>query len=415
MWETKGQQVAMPRRYKEDATYYGTDARYDRDPEPEQKEQCLNAKCLKYCLRVLIIMVVLGVFAGFSFLIQQNFEIRHEINALKRECQFDKWQRNGAAKEHDIGKNRNNSFRSFIEEFERIRERVQKLQPNKTTNTTKAFQDIKDHLNFLISSLGRNLSADSARVSRLRFELNATKNELTKTESNIDELWRHWNRTNAVVEDLTKLLTKQNETFHFKIAYHSDALYSEVKDVEMKQTKFQNETNKILKSLRNQLNTTRQNLEQRLDDKISRANKSWHRALEDSVKSARSTMEKINVKADGMKQELLTSIDKIKQQQSEFKNDLSKTKTDFQEKHRKHDSAISDQVSKTGRLEDRIAKLESERWSDTLTITSQKDKMQDLENRVEKIENGASGLLRTDIKQMFVLFIGWLIYYVLFN
>ena len=416
LWPTvrmskKGQQVAMPMYFNTDPTCYNTDARCNTDPEPEQKEKCLNAKCLKYCLPVLLIVVA----GAFAFCIQQIFEMRHEINALKRDYQFDKWQTNGAAKEHDIGKNRNNSLRSFIEEIERIRERVQKLQPNKTTNTTKAFQDIKDHLNFLISSLGRNLSADGARVSRLRFELNATKNELTKAESNIDELWQHWNRTNAVVEDLTKLLTKQNETFHFKIAYHSDALYSEVKDVEMKQTKFQNETNNFLESLRNQLNATRQNLEQRLDDKISRANKSWHQALEDSVKSARSSMEKINVKADGMKQELQKSIDNIKQQQSEFKNDLSKTKTDFQEKDRKHDSAISDQVSKTGGLKDRIAKLESERWSDTLKITSQKNKIQDLENRVKKIENGASGLLRTDKKQIFVLFIGWLIYYVLSN
>ena len=384
------------------------DESYYPASEPGQKEKGLNAKYIKYGLSVFIIVVVLGAFT------EQISEMRHEIKALKREYQFDKWKRNGAAKKHDIEKNKNNSLRPFTEEFERIRERVQKLQPNKTTNTTTAFQDIKEHLNFLISSLGRNLSADGSRVSRLRFELNA-KNELTKAESNIDKLWKRWNRTNAAVEDLTELLTKQNETLHFKIAY-SDALFSEVKNVELKQTKFQNETNKILNELRNQLKTTRQNLEQRLDDnRISGADKSWHRALEDSVKSARSSIEDINVKADGMKQELQKSIDNIKQQQSEFKNDLSKTKTDFQEKHRNHDSEISAQVSKTGGLKDGIAKLESERLSDTLTITSLKKKLQDLENKLKKIENGASGLLRTDIKQMFVLFIGWLIYYVLFN
>ena len=525
----KGQQ-GMPMHYNaDDATYYPAS-------EPGQNEKCLNAKYLKYGLPVLIIFVVLDLFAFTYYCTQRISEMQDEINALKRECHFDKSKRNGAAKEHDIEKNKNNSLRPFIEEFERIRERVQKLQPNKTTNTTKAFQDIKDYLNFLISSFGRNLSADGSHVFRLRFELNA-KNEQTKAEPNIDELWERWNRTNAVVEDLTKLLTKQNETFHFKISYHSDVLYSEVKDVKLKQTKFQNETNNFLKSLRNQLNTTRQNLEQRLDDKISRANKSWHQALEDSVKSARSSIEdinvkadgmkeelqksieaidnmkqqqnnlsktktefqethrkhdfeisdqvsktdrledriaklesdtsqknkiqhvelkqtkfhnetnkilnelrnqlntarqnleqrlddkisrahrpledsvksarsfveKINVKADGMKQDLQKSIHNIKQQQSEFKKDLSKTKTEFREKQRKHDSEISDQVSKTDRLEDRIAKLESD--------TSQKNKIQHLENRVKEIENGVSGLSRTDIKRyIFVLFLGWLMY-----
>ena len=479
----KGQK-GMPMHYNaDDATYYSAS-------EPGQNEKCVNAKYLKYGLTVLIIFVVLDLFA-FTYFTQRISEMRDEIKTLKREYQFDKWKRNGAAKEHDIEKNKNNSLRPSTEELERIRERVQKLQPNKTTNTTKAFQDIKDHLNFLISSLGRNLSADGSRVSRLRFELNATKNELTKAESNIDELWKRWNRTNAVVEDLTKLLAKQNETLHFKIAYHSDALYSEVKDVELKQTKFQNETNKILNELRSQLTTTRQNLEHRIDDKISRANKTWHRALEDSVKSARSSIEDINVKADGMKEELRKSIDNMKQQQ----NNLSKTKTEFQETHRKHDSEISDQVSKTDRLEDRIAKLESDtsqknkiqhvelkqtkfhdetnkilnelrnqlkttrqnleqrlddkkqylqksidniktefqekqrkhnsaisdqvsktgRLEDRIakleSDTSQKNKIQHLENRVKEIENGVSGLSRTDIKRyIFVLFLGWLMY-----
>ena len=392
----QGKPLLLPS--EDDESYYPAS-------EPGQKEKCLNAKYIKYGLSVFIIVIIVVVLGAFT---QQINEMRHEIKTLKREYQSDKWKRNGAAKEHDIEKNKNNSLRPSTEELGRIRERVQKLQPNKTTNTTTtAFQDTKEHLNFLISSLGRNLSADGSHVSRLRFELNA-KNELTKAESNIDELWKRWNHTNAVVEDLTKLLTKQNETLHFKIAYHSDTLYSEVKDAELKQTKFHDETNKVLNELRNQLKTTRQNLEQRLDDKISRA----HRPLEDSVKSARSSIEEINVKADGMKK----SIANMKQQQSEIKNDLSKTKTEFQEKHRKHDSEISAQVSKTGGLKDGIAKLESERQSDTHTITSLKKKLQDLENKLKKIENGASGLLRTDIKQyIFVPFLGWLIYYVLFN
>lgn len=374
---------------------------------PSQSEPKEKYSLVKYGVPVLIVFVVLG---GFAFLTVKVIELEHEIGALKKGDQFNKWNSNAAAKEHTkIEKNVNNTLLQFIEEFRRIRVRVQKLQQTaKTTNTTRAFQDIKDHLNVLISTVG-NLSAAGSELSSLRLKLNAAKNELTKTAANVDELWEHWNRTNTVVEDLTKLLARQNETFHFKIAYHSDALYSEVKDVELKQTKFHNDTNRILNELRNQLNTTQRGFEQKLGNEISRVNKSLRRALEDSINTVRSSMVKINEKVDGIKQGLQKNIDNIIQEQSKIKNDFSETKTQFQEKDRKHDSAISDQVSKTESLKARIEKLESGRLSDSLTIANQRNEIQNLKARVVKIENGAIGMSRTDIRQyIFVVTAAWL-------
>ena len=392
----KGQRVALP------------GPMYIEDRTTSEKEKCPVVKYLKYGLSVLIVFVVLAM-GGFAFLTVKFIELEHEIGTLKKRDQFNEWNRNAAAKEHEIEKNVNNTLRQLVDEFQQIRARFQKLQETtKTTNTTTALQDIKDHLNVLISTVG-NLSATDSGLSSLRLKLNVTENELTKVVANVDDLWEHWNRTNAVVEDLTKLLTKQNETFHFKIAYHSDALYSEVKDVELKQTKFHNYTNRVLNELRSQLNTTRRGFEQKLETDISRVNKSLRRALEHSINSVHSSMVQINLKADGMKQELQKSIDNIIQQQSKIKIDFSKTKTDFQENDRKHDSAISDQVSKTRSLKDRIAKLESGRLSDSLTIANQKNEIQDLKDRVGKIENGANGLLRTDIKQcIFIVTVAWL-------
>ena len=389
----KGQRVALP------------DPMYIADRTTSEKEKCPVVKYLKYGLSVLIVFVVSG---GFAFLTAKVIELEHEIGTLKKRDQFNEWNRNAAAKEHEIEKNVNNTLRQLVVEFQRIQARFQKLQETtKTTNTTTV-QDIKDHLNVLISTVG-NLSATDSGLSSLRSKLNVTENELTKVVANVDDLWEHWNRTNAVVEDLTKLLTKQNETFHFKIAYHSDALYSEVKDVELKQTKFHNYTNRVLNELRSQMNTTRRGFEQKLETDISRVNKSLRRALEHSINSVHASMVQINVKADGMKQELQTSIDNIIQEQSKIKIDFSKTKTEFQENDRKHDSAISDQVSKTESLKDRIAKLESGRLSDSLTIANQKNEIQDLKDRVGKIENGANGLLRTDIRQcIFIVTVAWL-------
>ena len=67
-------------------------------------------------------------------------------------------------------------------------------------------------------------------VKDVKRELDMLRNTTT---ANVSGLWKHWNRTDAEIEDIMKLIAQQNETIHFKIAY-SDVVYSKVKAIEKK-------------------------------------------------------------------------------------------------------------------------------------------------------------------------------------
>jgi predicted nuclease with TOPRIM domain len=56
-------------------------------------------------------------------------------------------------------------------------------------------------------------------------------------------------------------------------------------------------------------------------------------------------------------------------------------------------------------MKERVGTLEAEKKLHSQMIETQKREMQDLKNRVEKMENGVNGLLKTDIRFIFVLLV----------
>jgi chromosome segregation ATPase len=320
--------------------------------------------------------------------------------------------------------------------------RGNKSSPNTGDDVRESFKDIKENLDVLVETIA-NLSAVVLRmntstdltISRLRRNLNGTKeylirvrNEVTQlnyslrtdmlpfvvgavndlrqelnflrnsTMANVSELWRHWNRTDAEIEAIITLLAQQNESLHFKIAYHSDVLYAEVKDVEKKQLKFHNDTKINLKELRSDLNQTRHNLQENLDNQIARVNKTWRKALDDIDAYLRLSMKNINV--DGIKKELEKNRNDFISKQQELKDDFVKTKASFQEKDRKHDKAISGQVTKMESMEKRIAKVEENLNSKTSKM--EKD-VGNLQKSVDEIKNKATRVLRSHVPLVLVL------------
>ena len=121
------------------------------------------------------------------------------------------------------------------------------------------------------------------------------------TTANVSALWKHWNRTDAAIEDIIKLIAQQNETIHFKIAYHSNVLYSKVKAIERKQSRFHNYTVRNMKDIRGEHNQTQHHLEQTFDTKLPQANASWHKAIQDIDGSLRLFITNINEKVDSVK------------------------------------------------------------------------------------------------------------------
>jgi chromosome segregation ATPase len=479
------------------------------DPEESQVHVNLTEGKLtaSYTMKRILLGIVIGVVLCLAF-----FAFLCSIILLKKVNEFNKQRLNDA--KHEIRFIRRISAR-IDGEIQQMRTK-DKSSPNTRHELRQSFEDIKDHLNVLIFTVG-NLSAvvlrmnssSDAKISRLRWNLNATNNKLLRlqteltqlnysvrrdvlpfivaavndlrqelnvlrnsTTTNVSELWKHWNQTNTEVEDIVKLMVQQNKTLHFKMAYQSDFLYSELKTAEKKQSKFLNDTNKIVTELRTELSQTRHSLQENIDNQIVLANKTWHKALEDAIGSLLSSVAKIDIKVDGIKQELQKSINNNINIQREVKDDFSKTKSQFQEKDRKHDLAISGHDSKMESMKERIAKLEAERKLDlqmigeqkqelqdlqksmnndineqkemkndfsktkskfqendrehdskmesmkervgtleaekklhSQMIATQKREMQDLKNRVEKMENGVNGLLKTDIRFIFVLLV----------
>ncbi len=318
-------------------------------------------------------------------------------------------------------------------------------EPNTGHDLRQNLSDINDHLDVLVETVG-NLSAlvlrmnssSGSTISRLRSNLNETKNDLIllqneltelnksvhtdiapfiisavndvrkeldmlrkSTTANVSGLWKHWNRTDAEIEDIIKMIAQQNETLHFKIAYHSDVLYSEVKDIEKKQSRFHNYTNRNMKNIRSEMNQTRQSLQHTFNAEIARVNTSWHKALEDIDGSLRLSVTKVKVKVDRIKQDLQNSMNNIIKEQNEIKDDFSKTKAGFQENDRKHDSAISNQASEMKSMKKRIETLEGKLDSKTRKIETD---IQNVQKSVNNMKNSANRVLGSYVPFIIVLY-----------
>ena len=356
-------------------------------------------------LAVVIILGIVATVALMCYLITENKELEYENSSLKKENEGSKKQMSHMK---DQIKLINGSLRDFVDKRigDLIQEQTERTKPtiiskpNHKPNTThdlgQSLQNMKDHLDVLVETVGNltallfrmNSSSDSA-ISRLRTNFIETKNDLLRlrneltalnksvhtdiapsiisavkevkreldmlrdtTTANVSGLWKHWNRTDAEIEDIIKLMSHQNETLHFKIAYHSDVLYSKVKALEKKQSRFHNYTMKNTKEIRDELDQTRQHLEQTFNTKIARANASWHKAIQDIDRSLRLSVTNLNKKMNSIKQELQENMSNI------VKDEFSKMEKDFQEKDRKHDSALSTQKSKLKSMETRLETLE---------------------------------------------------------
>ena len=371
------------------------------------------------CIAMLIVAFVLSVFSTVK-IVKSSTTKENKWNSAKDE----------------IKRKVNESLRVFVST--QIGIGIDKIKQIKTKNTNlsnpgfelrQSFKDMQDHMNSLIFSLGNlstvvlkmNSSSDS-KLSLLRRNLNDTRNtlismrnELTQlndsvhtemvhfvvtsvnnlrqeltilrnsTATIVTELRKHWDRTDAEIEDIIKLMVQQNETLHFKIAYHSDVLYSKVKYIENKQSKFHNDTHRNLKKLRGELNQTRSSLQKKFENQILWINKTWYEALEDINGYFRSSMNKINKKIAAIKEQFQTNITGIVNQQNEIKREFAKTKAGFQENDRKHHSAISGQAQKMNRMEKRIEDLEE-------NLDSKTRKMKTLEQKVQNLEKGFSSM-----------------------
>ena len=452
------------------------------------KELCRTTAAKRVFFVIVVVVVICQAVFPFLYPTLKMEKLEQELHDAK----------------YEIRKDINNSLRHFItKSINAAVDEIQQLKtedrpiPNSEQELRQSFEDIRSHLNALILKVG-NLSAVStvnssfdSKMSHLFWKLNTTKNKLVRlrtkltklnysihndmmpfvaeamndlrqqlsivrnsTTANVSELWKQLGRADAEIEDVVKLFAKQNQTFHFKMAYHSDVLYSELKDVERKQSRFHNNTTRVLNELRSDLNETRHGLHQSIDNQIADVNKTWHERLENAVGFLHSSVEKVDTKVDGINHKLEKRINVSISKQSEIKDDLSKVKANFQENDRKLNLTISGQASKIDKTQKRVASLENERKSDSEMIQDLKNKrnsdskiiqdltkkrksdlqmIQDLKNkrssdsemiqdltkkrksdlqvlhdlkvRVEKMENGASGPLKTDLRLIFTLLV----------
>ena len=404
--------------------------------------ESLKQKCsLKRVLQVLGIVLALVAIASLIFfvtyLVTKTKEFDHEISSLKKENERYKYQINNM--NNEIRNKINASLEDVVDK--RIADLIQdqteqtklsnRSEPNTERGLRQSMNDIKDHLDVLVETVGNlsalvlriNSSSDST-ISRLRTNFKETKNDLVRlrkeltelnqsvhteivpsiisalkevkreldmlrntTTANVSSLWKHWNRTDAEVEDIIKLIAQQNETIHFKIAYHSDVLYSKVKAIEKEQSRLHNYTVRSMKDTRGKLNQTRHHLEQTFDTKLARANASWHKAIQDIDGSLRLSITKLNGKIDGIKQEFQKSINNIIKQQKERDDKFSKMKAGFQEKDRKHDLTLSDHASKMKSMKNSIETLKGNFNSKTRKI---EDDLQNLQKSVSDVKSSAN-------------------------
>ena len=361
------------------------------------------------CYSILVAVVI--CLAGFFFLypILKIEKLEQKLRNLNNEIR------------NDV----HNSSRRFINEH--ISAAINKMQlktkaepaPNTGQELRQSFEDIRKHLNILIlksANLGAvlilNCSSDS-KMSRLFWKLNSTKNKLVRlrtklimlnysvhsdmvpfvakavsdlrqgldmlrnsTTAKVGELWKRWGRTDTEIEDVVKLFAQQNQTFRFKMAHHLDLLFSEVKDVEKKQSKMYNNTKGMITHLLGKWNETRHGNQKSVDNQIVPVNKTWHEALQDAVESLHLSVARIDAKVNEIKQEFQKHKNISISKQSEIKDDLLKAKANFQENDGRHDLKISDQALKIDRILERVVKLEHERKSDLQIIQDLKDRRQ---------------------------------------
>ena len=417
-------------------------------PALELLKEKLTAMCtIKRAFFILVVFCsaafCLAVFATWN-----TVEFKNELNSLMTK---DEWN----SAQDDVKKNINDSLRLSVSK--QITIGIDEMKQIKAKNTSLAnpghelrqsFKDIQDHMNSLIFTFG-NLStvvskinsSSHWKISRLRRNFIETKNNLTRirnkltqlndsvhtdmvhfvvslmnnlkqeltilrnsTATNISELWKHWNRTDAEIEDIIKLMAQQNETLHFKIAYHSDVLYSKVKDIENKQSKFHTDTKRNIKELRRDLNQTRYNLQNNFDNQISRMNKTWHEALVDIDRYFRLSMNKIDIKVTALHKQFQTNLTSIINKQNDIKREFAKMKAGFQEKDRKHDSAISGHTQKIKRMEQRIEDLEDNLDRKTREMKTLENKVQNLQKSVTSMTNRANSVMGSYFPVILLLF-----------
>ena len=415
---------------------------------PKQKssvKRVVLAVGIVFAIGTAVCLIILA-----SYGIPKINKLENEINSIKNENQY---KRQLSAVQDKIMKRINISMRYFSDKrmTDLIRNEIEqmktgnRLEPNTGHDLRQNLSDINGHLDVLVETVGklsalvlRINSSSGSTISRLRSNLNETKNDLIRlqneltelnksvhtdiapfiisavndvrkeldmlrksTTANVSGLWKHWNRTDAEIEDIIKMIAQQNETLHFKIAYHSDVLYSEVKDIEKKQSRFHNYTNRNMKNIRSEMNQTRQSLQHTFNAEIARVNTSWHKALEDIDGSLRLSVTKVKVKVDRIKQDLQNSMNNIIKEQNEIKDDFSKTKAGFQENDRKHDSAISNQASEMKSMKKRIETLEGKLDSKTRKIEND---IQNVQKSVNNMKNSANRVLGSYVPFILVLY-----------
>ncbi len=410
------------------------------------KQKCAVKRVL-LAVGIVFAIVTVCLIILASYLTLKINKLENEINSLNKENEY---KRQLSAVQDKIMKKINISMRYFSDKrmTDLIRNEIEQMktgnrsEPNTGHDLRQNLSDINDHLDVLVETVG-NLSAlvlrmnssSGSTISRLRSNLNETKNDLIRlqneltelnksvqtdiapfiisavndvrkeldmlrksTTANVSGLWKHWNRTDAEIGDIIKMIAQQNETLHFKIAYHSDVLYSEVKDIEKKQSRFHNYTNRNMKNIRSEMNQTRQSLQHIFNAEIARVNTSWHKALEDIDGSLRLSVTKMKVKVDKIKQNLQNSMNNIIKEQNEIKDDLSKTKASFQENDRKHDS---NQASEIKSMKKRIETLEGKLDSKTRNIEND---IQNVQKSVNNMKNSANRVLGSYVPFILVLY-----------
>ena len=416
-------------------------------PEMESPKQKCSLKTLKRVVLVLsILLALLAILTGgliyfVHSLVKETKELDREISTL-----------NSNMKDQISWSKINVSLKDFVDKrmVDLIQEQIRQTtssnrsKPNTEHGLRQSFNYMKDHLDVLAETVGNlsalllriNSSSDST-ISRLRANFTETKKGLVRLRkelaelnqsihtnivpfiisavkdvkreldvlrntitANVSVLWKHWNRTDAAIEDIIKLIAQQNETVHFKIAYHSDVLYSKVKTIEKKQSRFHNYTVRNMKDIRGELDQTRHHLEQTFDNKLAQANASWHKTIQDIDGSLRLSITKLNGKVDGIKQEIQKSINNIIKQQKESSDEFSKMKAGFQEKDRKHDSALSDHASKIESVKNSVGTLEGNFNSKTRKIEND---LQSLRKSVNDIKNSANRVFGSCAPLVFVM------------
>ncbi|XP_046858746.1 dynein regulatory complex subunit 4-like [Xenia sp. Carnegie-2017] len=283
---------------------------------------------------------------------------------------------------------------------------------NRVKVDLKRLQRKVNHLNESIYKDTRKYLVSATQD--LRHDINGLQNWTILTARNLSELWRRWNRTDTEVEDIIKLIRQHNETLHFKIAYHSDALSIKIKDVENKQSRFENRTLRDQLTLTQALNKSVSGLKRMIRKEIQQTNATFHNALENAVEVLRSLVRNVNLKIGRINRKLREDMASISNKQTEIETNFSKTKAKFQEKDRKHDSAISQSNQDVARLQNKMTILQSSLDSKTNEIVEINLQLASLKKTVNEMKNNAIPLANFKVYQALICACGTVFLYTLF-